>query len=61
MTIAHDKTTNWRQNIETKLQWGRRSEQYPPVPRIGSNNNVITEKARNRRLGPPETSYGEGL
>ena len=61
VTITHDKTTNWRQGTERRLQWGRKKEQYHPVPRIGSNNDVITEKARNRRLGPPGTSYGEGL
>ena len=31
------------------------------MPRIGSDNDVITEKTRKRRLGPPETVYGEGL
>ena len=61
VTITHDKTANQRKQVERSLQWGRYKEQYPPVPRIGSNNDVVTVKKRKRRLGPPETVYGEGL
>ena len=63
MTIAHDKTTNCRQESERRLQWRKKegAVKNPPMPRICSKNDVITEKARNRKLGPPETSCGEGL
>ena len=62
VTITHDKTANQRQQAKnTTGKQGRSKEQYPPVPRIGSNNDFITVKSRKRRLGPPETVYGERL
>ena len=61
VTITHDKTANQRKQVERRLQWGRSKEQYAPVPRIRSNNDVVTVKIRKQRLGPPETVYGEGL
>ena len=60
-TITHVKTANEKLQAELRLQWGRSEEQYPPVPPIGSINDVITVKSRKRRLGPPETVYGEKL
>ena len=51
VTITHDKTANQRKQVERRLQWGRSKEKYPPVPRIGSNNDVVTAKSRKRRLG----------
>ena len=61
VTTTHDRTANQRKQVERRLQWGRSREQYPAVPRIGSNNDVVTVKTRKRRLGPQETVYDEGL
>ena len=61
VAITHDRTANQRKQVERSLEWGRRKEQYPPVPRIGSNNDVVKVKTRKRKLGFPETVYGERL
>ena len=52
VTITHAKTANQRKQVERRLQWGRSKEQYPPVPRIGNNNDVVTANSRKRRIGP---------
>ena len=51
MTMTHDKTANQRKQVERRLQLGRSKEHYPPVPRIGSNNDVVTAEIRKGRFG----------
>ena len=47
--------------MEKEVSVGRNIPRNPPGPKIGRDKSVIAGILRERRLGPPETVYVNGL